>query len=49
MTEIGIFADGVFSCMKGIASLYMGNLLLSGVIALFIFRKCVDVVNKLLP
>ena len=49
MSDFELVAQAIFSQFYSIANAYMSSVVLGGVIALFLFRKVVDVLDKIMP
>lgn len=47
LDDLSTFADAVFQMMTDVFNLYTGSILLSGVLALWLFRKVVKIFRSL--
>ena len=45
--ELSAYVDAVFQCLTSIFNLYTGSVLLSGVLALWLFRKVIKIFRSL--
>lgn len=49
MNDMLAVGDAIFTGLRGVVSLYLSHWLLTGVIALMLFRRACNVIDKLLP